>query len=200
MPTTRFSMGRVLALLALLSSSTSQAEMVVYTSAAEFDAAVESAGVDGYDGIPASGPTPSPMFRTAGPWSYVGRTSASTFYGAGSAADTWLSTNNAGDSMIFDVFPSSVSAVGANVFSTNLSGSLVAGDVLVSFSDGDSSDAHTVSGASTSAFVGIVSDNPPITMIVTATQVSAGARWPTIDNLRLARRIPADRIFRNDFD
>ncbi len=200
MPTTRFSMSRSIAVLALLSSTTSQAEMVVYTSAAEFDAAVESAGVDGYDGIPLTGNIPSPMLRAAGPWSYVGRTSASTFYGAGSAGDTWLSTNNAGDLMIFDVFPSSVSAVGANVFSTNLSGALVAGDVVVSFSDGDSSDVHTVSGASTSAFVGIVSDNPPITMTLTAVQVSAGARWPTIDNLRLARRIPADRIFHEGFD
>lgn len=186
-------------LLVLLASSAAQAEIFAFETRAGFEAAIESPGVDTYAGFSVTEPTPSPMLRSAGPHAYLARTESS-FYGAGSTADPWLSTARAEESITFDGFSAGVGAVGANVFGSGLDGAFRPGDITVTVTDGDQTLTRTYGGATTSSFYGVISTRPPITFKVTALQVAGNPVWPTVDNLTLAAAGPVDRIFRNGFD
>lgn len=172
------------ALLALAGAS--QASITVYTSQAAFNAATAAQGVDTFTGFSIVGSTPSPIFRNAGPYSYTGSVSTTSFFGAGSTADPWLSTNTATDTMTFNAFSGGVQAAGGNFFGSDISGLFSAGDITLTATDASGTVTQTIVGATTSSFVGFVSTGLLTSLTVTAVQPAATFLWPTVDNLTLA--------------
>ncbi|WP_440223849.1 hypothetical protein ACQQ2N_01225 [Dokdonella sp. MW10] len=162
-------------------------------------AAITAEGVDGFDGVPLTSPTPSPTLRSAGPYAYTARGSSS-FYGAGTAADPWLSLANASGTITFEQFPAEVSAVGADVFGTNIAGGFQPGSITVTVTDGDQTVTRTYSAATLSSFYGIISTRPPITFSVRANQPAGGSTWPAVEDLTLAMIPLSDSIFSSGFD
>ena len=199
MISTSFSAKRALTALLLLVPSISHAAFIVFTDQASFLAAVEAPGVDTYTGFSTTVPTQSPIFRTAGPYSYTASTSTSSFFGAGTLADTWLATNVAADTITFNAMPSNVYAAGGFFFGSSVSGAFASGSVTVNASDSAGATSTQTFAGSTNGFLGFVSDTSVTSLSVLAVQPSGGFLWPTVNNLTLAS-VVTDRIFANGFE
>lgn len=169
-------------------SGSSHAAITVYNSLAAFNAAVVAPGTDTFTGFSITGTTPSPINRSAGPYGYTAATSASTFFGAGTTGNPWLSTNQAGAIITFNNFTGGVSAAGGNFFTSNAAGAFAAGDVTLTATDGSGTITQTILGSTTSSFLGFVSDGPLASVTLASIQPTSGsAVWPTADNFVLAR-------------
>ena len=171
---------------ALVATSTAQAAITVYTNQAAYLAAVSSPGVDTFAGLSITGSTPSPLTRTAGSYGYTASVSTTSFYGAGTTANPWLSTNTASDTITFGSFTGGVSAFGGNFFGSNISGLFQAGSVTLSATDASGTTTQTIVGATTSSFLGFVSDGALLSASLKSVQPTTGALWATADNLTLA--------------
>ena len=175
-----------LAAVALMAASTSQAAITVYTNLAAFTAATSNPGTDTYTGFSILGQTTSPITRTAGAYTYTAATPGN-FYGAGTTANPWLSTNQALDSITFSGFTSTVRGIGGNFFGSDIGGAFAAGNITLSVTDGGGTTTQTIVGATTSSFLGFVSTGPITNMVLTSVQPQTGFLWPTVDNLVLAQ-------------
>ena len=180
-----------LALAALIvTAGASQAAVTVYTTQASFLAAVTAPGVDTYTGFSISNPTPSPINRTAGAYGYTATAETSSFFGAGTTANPWLSTNIAADDVTFSNFTGGVGAIGGLFFGSDISGLFAAGEISLEATDSfGATSTYTVTAATVNSFVGFVSTGAISSLVVSAVQ-GASPLWPTIDNLTLAQAAP----------
>jgi PEP-CTERM motif len=177
------------ALLAVAGAS--HAAITVYTSQVDFLAATLAAGVDTFAGLSIVGSTPSPLTRSAGPYTYTAAASTSTFFGAGTTANPWLSTNRADDSVTFSGFVGNVQAIGGNFFGSSIAGLFSPGDVTLVATDSlGATTTQTIVGATTTSFLGFVSTGSMSSLVVSAVQPTPDLLWPTIDNLTLAAAVP----------
>lgn len=183
---------------ALLASVTfggaAQAAITVYTSQSAFNAATTAAGTDTFESLSITGSTPSPITRSAGAYGYTATTSnldpngGTGFYGAGSSADHWLSTNYALDTVTFSNFTGGVSALGGLFFGSNISGAFASGNVILTATDSlGATVTRTITSATTSSFLGFVSTGSMSNVTLSAVQPTGGNLWPTANNLTLAQ-------------
>jgi hypothetical protein len=177
-----------IALAALIASTApAQAAITVYTSLAAFNAATMMPGTDTYTGFSIVGVTNSPIVRTAGAYGYTG-TTPNNFFGAGTVANPWLSTNTATDTMTFNTFTGGSNGVGGNFFGSDIAGAFQAGNITVVATDASGSVTQTIVGATTGSFLGFVSTTAVTSLTVTAVQPVGGNLWGTVDNLVFAKR------------
>jgi hypothetical protein len=177
-----------IALAALIASTApAQAAITVYTSLAAFTAATTAPGTDTYAGFSITGTTGSPIVRTAGAYGYTGSTPGD-FFGAGTSANPWLSTNIATDTITFNTFTGGSNGVGGNFFGSTIAGTFQAGNITIVATDSSGSVTQTIVGATTSSFLGFVSDSAVTSLTVTSVQPQTGFLWPTVDNLVFAKR------------
>jgi hypothetical protein len=187
-----------LAAAALLAATgAAQATITVYTTEASFLAAVTNPGVDGFDGFSIIGGTLSPMNRMAGDYGYTADAGpAGGFFGAGSPANPWLSTNIATDTISFFNFTGGVAALGGNFFGSNIVGEFTAGAMTLTATDADGMVTQTIVDATTSSFVGFVSSTGTLVSATLASvEPTTGFLWPTVDNLTLAAPIPEPETY-----
>lgn len=185
---------RALALPALLGlSSLSHAALILHTTQASFLSSTSATGVDTFTGFSVTGSTPSPLTRNAGSYSYSAAVTTTTFFGAGTTANPWLSTNTATDSIIFSNFGGGAQAIGANFFTSNILGAYAPGSIEITAVDLDGSSSFTIDNSTINAFYGFVSTNTLISLTVRSLQ-PATPIWPTVDNLTigLAADLPVD--------
>lgn len=180
-----------LALAALCGlGASSHAALTVYTSQASFLLAVTSPGVDTFSGFSIANATSSPITRSAGGYSYTAATSTSTFYGAGTTADPWLSTEQATASITFTGFSLNASAIGGNFFGSDIAGLFAPGGVTLTATDSlGATSTQTITAATVSSFIGFVSTGRMASLVLSAVQ-PATPLWPTADNLTLAIASP----------
>ena len=181
------------ALAALVASTApAQAVITVYTSLAAFTAATTAQGTDNYTGFSITGTTPTPVIRstqTGTSYTYTANaTPTGLFFGAGTTANPWLSTNTATDTITFNTFVGGSNGVGGNFFGSNIAGAFQLGDITVVATDVNGSFTQTLLAATTDRFIGFVSDSAITSLTVTAVQPTTGNLWPTVDNLVFARR------------
>jgi len=170
-------------LLALVGGS--QAAISVFTTQASYLAAVTAPGVDTFAGLSVTGPTASPINRTAGSYAYTA-TAPDGFFGAGSAANPWLSTNTAADSITISNFGPAVSAVGGLFFGSDVNGAFASGALTLLATDAlGATSTQTIAGSLTS-FLGFVSTTSMTSLVLSAVQPAGGFLWPAADNLTLA--------------
>lgn len=176
-------------------SNFSYANFVVYTTQSSFLAATSAQGTDTYTGLSITGTTPSPITRNAGVYGYTASVTTTSFYGAGTAANPWLSTNTATDSITFSNFTGGVQAIGGNFFGSNINGAFLAGSILLTATDLSGAISQTIVNATVGSFLGFVSSNSMVSLTVTAIQPVGSVLWPTVDNLALGlRAVPATAV------
>jgi len=174
------------AALLLCAAAAAQADITVYTSQADFLAAVSAPGVDNFDDLTVTS-YGQLLNRTAGAYTYSAY-SDNGLYGAGGAGgDYWLSNNRRTDPIVFTNFSAEVSAFGGNFFASDVNGQYTLGNLILSAVDGTVL-SYNLDGATTSDFLGFVSD-VPLTGVVL--QTDGGAYWPTANNVVLAVPEPA---------
>lgn len=157
----------------------------VFTSQAAFNAATSAPGVDTFGNFDTTG---SPITRSAGAYSYSAAVDIAGFFAAGTTANTWLSTYNAIASITFSGFAPTISGIGALFFGSDVSGNFLLGDIALSLVDSSGVTSFTIIGATTSSFVGFVSDGAITSLTISAIQSSPPPYlWPTVDNLTLAQ-------------
>jgi hypothetical protein len=165
------------------------ANMSIYTSSASFAAAAttSSPGLDTFNDLSADVVTPSPLSRTAGPYSYA-IVASSGFFSTGGGFGRYLAPNVADDPMQFGEFSPMVFAFGVTLFGADIEGNFRSG--LISIVATDSQGASlagnvSASDASPGAFIGFVSNVPLVDVIIAASGDSYPL-WPTITTVTLA--------------
>ncbi len=177
-----------IALAALVASTApAQAAITVYTTLAAFTAATTAPGTDTYTGFSITGVTGSPIVRTAGAYGYTA-TAPNDFFGAGTVANPWLSTNTATDTITFNTFTGGSNGVGGNFFGSDIAGAFAAGSITLVATDSSGSVTQTITGATVGSFLGFVSTTAVTSLTVTAVQIPGANLWPTVDNLVFAKR------------
>jgi MYXO-CTERM domain-containing protein len=172
-------------------AGTSQAIVTVYTTQASYLAAIGAPGVDTFEDVSITGSTASPITRSAGAFGYTAAVSTTSFFGAGSSGDHWLSTNTATDTVTFDTFTGGVQGFGGFFFGSDISGLFSAGDITLVATDASGSTPFTIIGATTSSFVGFVSDGALTSVTLASVQPSASFLWPTANDVTLGAAVPA---------
>jgi len=188
----KISLLKPLALAALLATAgVAQAAITVYTSQAAFNLATASPGVDTFAGFSIVGATPSPLTRSAGPYGYsVDAGPAGSFFGGGTTANPFLSTNTGTDTVSFFGFSTGVVGFGGNFFGSNISGLFATGDMRVTATDSSGTVTQTIVGATQDGFLGFVSNSAILSATLVAVQPTTGFLWPSVDNLVLASVVP----------
>ncbi len=193
----KISLLKPLALAALLATAgAAQATITVYTTLASFTAATANPGTDTFAGFSITGTTPSPATRTAGAYTYTASTLApggaagTGFFGGGTTANPFLSTNTATDFVSFAGFSTGVAALGGNFFGSNISGLFAAGGVTLTATDASGTVTQTIASATDTGFLGFVSTTGLISATLTSVQPTTGFLWPSVDNLVLATAVP----------
>jgi len=174
----------------LAASAATQAALVVYNTQASFLASVSSPGVDSFTGFSIIDATPSPLLRSAGSYSYTA-TSTTSFYGGGSAANPWLSTNSATDVITFSGFSPGVNAIGGLFFGSDVNGAFASGTVMLTARDSlGATSTQTITSATLSSFLGFQSTGTITSLAVSSVSPNSTV-WPTVDNLTLAVGVAA---------
>jgi hypothetical protein len=171
----------------LCAAAAAQADITVYTSQADFLAAVSAPGVDSYDDltIAAYGDT---LNRAAGAYTYDVYSATGLWGAGGTGGDYWLSNNVRNNPIVFSNFGSGVTAFGGNFFASDITGQYSLGNLILTAIDG-SVLTYSLAGAATTDFLGFVSTTP-LAAVALGTDGGLGY-WPTANNVVLAVPEPA---------
>jgi hypothetical protein len=173
------------AAILLAVAGTSQAAISVFTTQASFLAAVTAPGVDTFANLSVTSETATPLNRSAGSYTYRA-TAPDGFFGAGSAANPWLSTNTAVDPITFSNFSAGVSAIGGFFVGSDVNGAFTSGSLTLLATDVlGATSTQTIAGGVTS-FLGFVSTTSMTSLVLSAVQPAGGFLWPAADNMTLA--------------
>jgi hypothetical protein len=172
------------AALLLCAAAAAQADITVYTSQADFLAAVSAPGVDTYDDLTIS-LYGDKLSRAAGSYTYDLYSGTGLYGAGGDGGDFWLSNNRRTNPIVFSNFSGGVTAFGGNFFASDATGTYAFGNVILTAMDG-SVLTYNLDGAATTDFLGFVSDTP-----LSAVTLAADGYWPTANNVVLAVPEPA---------
>jgi hypothetical protein len=176
-----------LAVAMLLGSSMARADIVTYTDRNAFLAATTHTGTDSFNDIVPMQPYGN-LNRTAGPYGYTVTGSAGVLYGAGTAADPWLSTNWTDATMTFSNFTGGVNALGGSFFGTDLFGNFTPHTMATLTAYDGSMIVYNLTESTTSTFIGFVSSAPLVSVMLS--NVTGQQFWPVANDLVLGMAAP----------
>jgi hypothetical protein len=181
---------RPLVAAALLATGSAQATIQVFTDEASFLAALSTWGTDSFDDLIPAEPYDGPLSRSAGDIGYSVSASPNSpvLYGAGTADDPWLSTNNEVDFITFSGFSVPVYGVGAYVFGSDILGlPFENGITAVRVRNaGEETEVEFAIRATPSTYFGFLSSTPITSFEVKTFARRANDTWPTVNDLTLA--------------
>lgn len=167
-----------------------QGGVIVYTNAASFTSAVWEPGADSFGDLAPSGTLQGTQGRSAGAYAYQARVLDTSGAGDGGTdfftldggnGSTWLSTNFAGSTLLFDGFGGTVRAIGGVFFGSDVDGGPMPAQSLV-FTVTDAS--GTFEFLSQGGFIGFASTASILSLSVA--NAGAGMSWPALSGLTLA--------------
>jgi hypothetical protein len=117
----------------------------------------------------------------------------SDFFPAGTAADRWLTTNTANDTITFSNFAAGVRGFGGNFFASNIDGAFFPGHtVILTASDGTTTRSVDLTNTTVDTFLGFVTTTGPFSSITLHNDTLPGpVYWATANNVTLAVPEPA---------
>ena len=166
---------------ALAAVSAAQATITVYTSQTSFTAALSAPAVDTFDSITATYLT-SPTTRTAGAYSYRA-TATGDFYVLNNApGQNWLSTFSSVP-VTLNNFTGGVRGVGGFFFGVDANDIVLpTRTITVVATDASGSTTQTVSNASASSFIGLLSSGALTSLVIS---VSGTGAYVTMNDIVL---------------
>ena len=194
------SLARVLGLAAAVLGTAvpAAAAVVFYTDQAAYEAALgTSVASDNFSDLTPDAALAGPLARFAGGSGYRARAvlalpdpGAEDFFPIAPGGNTALSSNFSTASMVFDQFSQSVRGISGQFFSSDESGSLLAGTLDLVFFDQDGGFNYSLaSGGIAPSFLGFISDGSFSSFSLSAVQPSGGSfRYAAVDDLGLAAR------------
>jgi len=170
-------------------AGTAQAGFTTYTDKAAFLAALSAPATDTFNDLPLA-MVASPLSRAAtiAPYSYTA-TATNGFFPGGAPADVWLRPSAATDEITITNIPTDVRGIGGYFFGTDNLGNLQSGgDLIVQANAGGGGLGVGVLGATTSSFMGFVSDGPidSFAIRMSGSQTLPGTYWATANDLIFA--------------
>ncbi len=113
------------------------------------------------------------------------------FSNPSNAADGWISTFYASDTMVFN-FLRDISAVGGAFFPTNTDGNIVPGSITVTLSDGTT---QTLTNTNSSSFIGFIADPGSVFTSLRVASVNPELEiYPTVNDFRVGTAIPTPAL------
>ena len=192
------SLARVLGLAAAVLGTAvpAAAAVVFYTDQAAYEAALgTSVASDNFSDLTPDAALAGPLARFAGGSGYRARAvlalpdpGAEDFFPIAPGGNTALSSNFSTASMVFDQFSQSVRGISGQFFSSDESGSLLAGTLDLVFFDQDGGFNYSLASGSAPSFLGFISDGSFSSFSLSAVQPSGGFRFAAVDDLSLAAR------------
>jgi len=176
----------------VLSAGASHAAFInTFTSLAAFNAGTVQQGTDLFNGFVVDGSTASPLLRgtqVGTVYSYTAdATPAGTFFGGGTVANPFLSTNIATDTIILTAFSPAIRAIGGNFFGSDPSGAFTVGTMTIEVRDTlGATFTQTIDNAAQAGFLGVLSNGFIESLTITSVQPAVGFIWPSADNLVMA--------------
>lgn len=175
--------------LAIAPVSAASAAITIHTNQASFLAAIANPGTDTFNDLSGGNLSASSLARTAGSHGYTATASINPLWGAGSAADRWLSTSLRTATITFDSFSAGVTGFGGFFFTNQANGSYILGDVALTATDSSGMVNHNILGATTSNFLGFVSTTG--LQQVTLSAIEPGlTHYPTANDVILGTAVP----------
>jgi hypothetical protein len=170
--------------------SPARAQFTVYTSLDAWLAAVSAPGLDTFNNI-GNVSIVGPVTRTAGAYSYRANASAGRMYPAGTLADRWLSTDDAGSDLVFDNFSPTVRGVGGYFFATDLGGAVANSLVTLTAVGVGGTTTVTLTNLGATSFWGVVGSGAITSLTVSVAQPATGTdfRFSTANDLRLGAAV-----------
>ncbi|WP_422016757.1 PEP-CTERM sorting domain-containing protein [Roseateles sp.] len=181
----------------LLGMGLAHADITVYADPSAFNAEVTAPGIETFFGVAQDAAGASPMTRRTQLgtlYYYQAEASSSSLLGAGTADENWLTANVATDVITFSHFAQGITAFGGYFFGSDFNGQYQLGTVTLSVTDvAGHTVTQTVSDATTSSFIGFVSDGAQIASVsLYSEQLPSGdSLWPTARQLVLGQSISA---------
>jgi hypothetical protein len=173
---------KALAFAALLGAgAAARADITVYTSQADFLAAVSAPGYDSFDDLSIAPYDPT-LARSAGAYSYQAYSPAGLWGAGGAGGDYWLSNEDGLAPIVFSNFSGGVSAFGGNFFTSDITGQYEVGNLVLTADDGTTL-SYALNGTTTSTFLGFVADTA---LVSVALETDGGLYWPTANDVVLA--------------
>ncbi len=178
----------LLATLLLSVVMPAHAGITVFTNEASFLSAVQAAGTDRFDDLPAS-ELEAQLSRTAGAYGY--RINAGPgdggFFPVMNNGDVYLAPTLASDVVSFSAFSPGVFGFGGSFFATDAYGSYVPGRTIeLTAMDGSGSTNYTLEGSSSTSFLGFLSTNPLTEVSLRTIGEQGNVYWATANNVVLA--------------
>jgi hypothetical protein len=189
----RFTRLAALAAVLVAVPSAASAQVAFYTNLANWTAALNGggSGVDTYNDLPGA-LLPGPLNRTAGAFSYTASVPGSgNFFPAGTAGDRWLSTNLAGEGMLFNSFTAGTNAIGGAIFGSDINGAFLLQSINIAWVTTAGSGNTNITATSSTSFWGLVTTGTLTSLTVTGQAVNAPFVWGTANDLRVGRALPA---------
>ena len=173
----------MLAVLLCTAGAAAQADITVFNDRATFLSALTRPGVDTFDDLAVS-QTGTPLFRTAGPYSYQASVGpVSDFYPAGSDLDPWLAPTVGSDTITFSHFSSGLRAFGGNFFGTDIEGAFRPGQTMVlTANDGISTRTVNLFNTSTTTFLGFIADHALASVTLRPDGLPGNTYWVTAND------------------
>jgi hypothetical protein len=182
----------VAALAAMLPAAVS-AQTTFFTTQASWTTALNGggSGLDTFNDLLGAS-TPGPLNRSAGTFTYRATATGTDglFFPAGTAADRWLSTNLAASPILFNNFLAGTNAIGGAIFGSDVSGAFLNGTINVAWVTSIGSGSINLVNAASNSFWGLVTTGTLTSLTITGSGV-APIIWPTMNDLRLGRALPA---------
>jgi hypothetical protein len=175
--------------IALGMAGAAHASITSYTSAAGFQAAASSYGVDSFDDLVQGASGSFLLSRMLGPHGYTAAASTTAgFKNVGVGTDTWLSTSDPISSIYFLPNSSNENGIGGYFFTTDLNGNPLSGDIAITVTNrSGETQTTTLSNTGTSSYLGFISSSGISSLNVSAVQpASSYELWTTANNLTVA--------------
>jgi hypothetical protein len=159
-----------IAALAVLAGESAVWADITFTDQADFLAQVTPGYyLETFDELPQYEVVVAPLEFSAGGFSYTASSesefpSSQRFFPAGPLGDTWLSTNDHSNDIVFDFTSGNVTAVGGYFFRTDIAGDVaVAGTVTLTLDNGT---MYSADSPSANSFVGFSTTAPILSLTV----------------------------------
>jgi hypothetical protein len=181
----------MIAVVLLFAAAAAHASITVFSQENSFLATLSAPGIDDFSGLSGTPAHTTSVNSTAGSYDYT------AIVGPDDGIDmlvtpshVWLSTISGRDSITFTDFTGGVRGFGGFFFGTDLGGNSFPSQVVLTATDHNGTITQILNNATTSSFLGFVSDTALYSVTVRMGPASNDAPWPTIGSVILGAVAP----------